>query len=108
MSDETAKPEAVVRRIYEELNRGNLDIFDELLSPDYLRHCQAMPPRLQEIRGISTFKSFLVEHLSAFPDWKEEIEFTISEGDRIAYVATGAGTQTGPLGPSRRRAGKPR
>ena len=36
MSAETNK--AIVRRFYEEIDKGNLAILDELVAPDYLNH----------------------------------------------------------------------
>ena len=41
---------ALMQRIHAEVSKGNLEIFDEVLAPDYVRHCQAMPPEFQEIR----------------------------------------------------------
>ena len=49
----------VISMIEEGINKQNLEIFDELLSPDYVRYCQAMPPGLEEIKRIETFKKFL-------------------------------------------------
>lgn len=90
----------LVRYITEEgVNKHNPDKWDEVLTEDYVRHCEAMPPELQEIRGIETMKGFLKEHFAAFPDWRESIDLMIAEGDKVAYITTGTGTQTGQMGP---------
>jgi len=57
-----------------------------------------MPPELQEIHGVEIMKQFLREHFATFPDWHEKIELMLAEGDKVAYVTTGTGTQTGKMG----------
>jgi steroid delta-isomerase-like uncharacterized protein len=89
----------IVRNVHEQVNRGNLEVFDEVLSPDYVRHCQAMPPEAQEIHGAEPLKAFVIEHLQAFPDWFEHIDLMFADGDMVSYVTTGTGTQMGPMGP---------
>lgn len=84
--------------IDEGINNQNLDIFDVLLSPDYVRHSQAMPPGFEEITGIETYKGFIKDHFRAFPDYKEEIQQIIAEGDKVFIITKGIGTHTGPLG----------
>jgi|GEM_PF-176517 len=88
----------VVRRVISEgVNTGNLDVFREMLSPDYARHSQATTG-MEEIRGIEAMLNFLQAHFTAFPDWHEEIDLMIAEGDKVAYITTGTGTHTGPMG----------
>lgn len=89
---------SLVRRIHAEVSKGNLAIFDEVLSPDYVRHCQAMPPQFQELRGTTEFKGFISDFIDAVPDCKDEIEFILADSNMVAYVTTTTGTQTGPLG----------
>ena len=89
---------ALVQRIHAEISRGNLEIFDEVLSPNYIRHCQAMPPEFQEIHGIEVFKAFVADFVSAVSNCKDEIEFIIADSNMVAYVTTTTGIQTGPMG----------
>jgi steroid delta-isomerase-like uncharacterized protein len=89
---------ALIKRIHAEVSQGNMAIFDEVLSPDYVRHCQAMPPEFQELRGTEQFKVFLADFVTAVPDCKDSVNFVIAEGDMVAYVTTMTGTQAGPLG----------
>lgn len=37
--------------------------------------------------------------LASIPDWHEEIDLIVAEGDKVAYITTGTGTQTGSMGP---------
>ena len=89
---------ALIRRIHAEVSRGNLEIFDEVLAQDYVRHCQAMPPELQEIHGKGLFKEFVADFVNAVSNCKDEIEFIIADSNMVAYVTTTTGTQTGPMG----------
>ncbi len=94
-----AKNKAVIERVYEEgVNKHNPDAWDDILTPNYVRHCQAMPPEQQEIHGLEEMKAFLKETFITFPDWHEETQFMIAEGDKVALVTVGTGTQTGPMG----------
>lgn len=88
---------ALVRRIHAELARGNVAIMDTVLAPGYLRHCQAMPPGLQELTDIEVFKGFLTEFVAACPGYTDSIGPIIADGNMVAYVSTMRGTQTGPM-----------
>jgi predicted ester cyclase len=65
---------------------------------NYIRHCQAMPPGQQELHGTEVFFGFLEEFLIAVPGYTDTLSNMIADGDRVAYVSTMKGTQTGPLG----------
>ena len=88
----------LVRRVVAEgVNRADLDVFRDAVTPDYRRHSQASSG-MEEIEGVDAFVKFLEWNFSAFPDWHEEIEVMLGEGDLVAYVTTGTGTHTGPMG----------
>lgn len=87
-----------VRYVHSEIAKGNLDVFDEILTPNYVRHCQAMPPEFQEIHGIDKFKAFVKDFLSGVSDFKETIDLVMADSDKVAYVTTMTGRQTGPIG----------
>jgi len=93
-----AENKATVMRIHKEVSNGNMAIFDEILSPNYVRHCQAMPPEFQEIHGTADFKAFVSDFLIAVPDCNDSVEFIIAENNMVAYVTHMTGTQTGPMG----------
>jgi predicted ester cyclase len=90
---------SVVRRMLASLSGGDVEGFVTALSPGYVRHCQAMPPELQEIRGRDAMRQFLLGTLETFPDWHEEIETLVCEGEYLAWRSTGTGTHLGALGP---------
>ncbi len=91
--------QATVRRILIELSAGNLDGFVDALAPDYVRHCQAMPPGLEEIRGPAAMRQWLLANKETFPDYREELQALVGDGEMVAWRSVGTGTQLGPLGP---------
>jgi steroid delta-isomerase-like uncharacterized protein len=88
----------IIRQAHASLAAGDVDAFKSVISPDYVRHCQAMPPGLQEIHGTGEFFGFIEEFIEAVPDYTDSLSNMIAEGDRVAYVSTMKGTQTGPMG----------
>lgn len=90
---------ATVKRMLERLGAGDVAGFTAALATDYVRHCQAMPPELQEMRGKEAMEAWLVSNQATFPDYHEEIEWLVGEGDYVAWRSRGTGTQSGPLGP---------
>jgi predicted ester cyclase len=88
---------ALVRRFVDALNQHNLDALDDLVAPDFVRHCQATPGL--EIRSLAGFKRFLVEDHAGVPDGRQIVRFLIAEGDFAAMYCTYSGTQTGQWGP---------
>lgn len=88
-----------VARLLQRVSAGDPEAFVEMLTPGYVRHCQAMPPELQEIRGPDAMLAFLRANQSTFPDYREELEYVLGEGDVVAWRSRGMGTMAGPMGP---------
>ena len=88
---------ALIVRLHEEFGKGNFEILDEALTQNFVRHCQAMPPELQEIRGAEKLKVFVEAFFSACPDNEDTIDLMVAEGDKVAYIVTMRGTQTGEM-----------
>lgn len=88
----------LVRHVVAEgVNKADLEVVKAHLASDYARHSQATTD-MPEIRGVDQMIEFLRVNVTGFPDWHEEIELMIGEGDKVAYITTGTGTHTGPLG----------
>ncbi len=86
---------AVVRRMLDELfNKGNLDLTEGSLAPDFVEHVPSMP---EDLHGIEAFKQYVGGYRSAFPDIHIEVEDQVAEGDRVATRWTGTGTHEGEL-----------
>ena len=83
---------ALVMRYTEELNKRNLEIFNELCAPDYRYHYPSQDPNpLSRDEMIDMMKYFY----QAFPDLIWSIEDVIAEGDKVAYRFIGRGTHEG-------------
>jgi steroid delta-isomerase-like uncharacterized protein len=88
----------IIRQSHESLAAGDLEAFKSTISPNYTRHCQAMPPGLQELQGTEEFFAFIEEFIQAVPGYTDSLSNMIADRDRVAYVSTMTGTQTGPMG----------
>jgi steroid delta-isomerase-like uncharacterized protein len=90
MSTETNK--AIARRVFEEVfNAGNLDLIDELASPDAVIHFGGAQP----LRGLESYKRAFTASQPSFPDMHFTIEDMIAEGDRVVMRWTMRGTHRG-------------
>jgi predicted ester cyclase len=100
MSSEQNKQNA--RRIFEEvMNRGNLQLVNELVADDYrLREPEGLPA------GREGMLTLVQAYRTAFPDLRTTVEEMIAEGDTVAVRWSGTGTQSGtfmgrpPSGPA--------
>ena len=83
---------AVVLRYFAELDRGNLDIVDELIAEDYVDHNPALPNLPSGREGLRQYVRVLK---SAFPDAAHTIDDMIGEGNRVMTRVTARGTFLG-------------
>src|SRR5829696_55997 len=80
---------AVVRRLIEEVyNRGNLNITDELLAPDYVDH--TWPPG--KYAGREGLKRSVAKQRAASSDLHINIEEQIAEADKVVSWVISSGT----------------
>jgi C-1 hydroxylase len=94
---------AIVRRFINSYNKRDLDVFDELVAPDYIDHTHHQ-------QGRKSLRHLFSLAFEAFPDWHEHIEDIIAEGDRVWVCVQATGTHTGewnlsgvPLPPTGRK-----
>jgi steroid delta-isomerase-like uncharacterized protein len=100
MNKNIEKNKSIVSGYLEEVwNKKNPAALEQFIAPHYVRHCEAMPSPFQEIRGIEGLKQMYSMTIASFPDWNEHIEILSAEGDKVAYLSKGKGTQQGPFGP---------
>ncbi len=97
MSSREDANKLLARRFGEAINSRGFDLLDEIVSPDFVRHCQATPQ--VQVRSLEAFKAFLQEDASTFPDSVQTLRHAVAEGDLVAIWATYEGTQQGPMGP---------
>ena len=78
------KNKVIIRRFLEELTKGNLDVIDELLSPDFVD--RSLMPGQGPTR--EDFKRTIEEILEAFSTTSYTIEEQVAEGDTIVTKYT--------------------
>jgi steroid delta-isomerase-like uncharacterized protein len=86
----------LIHRFTVSTNAADWDAFDELLTEDFSRHCQATPN--VQVSSREEFKKLQESFLVSMPDQQITIEMIIAEGDKVAVYATYSGTLTGPMG----------
>jgi ketosteroid isomerase-like protein len=89
----TEENKALVRRFLEELARGNLDVIDELLAPDFVDR-SLMPGQGPTREG---FKRSVAEILEGFSSTAFTIEEQVAEGDAVVTRFRETGVQRGEL-----------
>jgi predicted ester cyclase len=87
------KNKAIVRRFEEELAKGNLDVIDELLAPDFTDRAlvAGQGPTRED------FKRSSEEFLGVFTFTTYTIEEQIAEGDTVVTKFTASGVRRGEL-----------
>ena len=84
------KNKAVIVKLLEQTDRGNLNVIDEFYSPHYKEHNPKSAKRMAE--GIEGVRKAFQVFSSAFPDASHKIEDIIAEGDKVAARITFTGT----------------
>lgn len=82
---------------FETVAAGDMDALDDLIAADYVRHCQATPD--VEVNSLAAFKEFLLNDRASFPDPQLQVVHLIAEDNLVAFWASYAGVQEGPMGP---------
>jgi len=89
-----ADAKQIVKQLFEEAWKGNLDVIDEYVAPGYIGHDPSEP---DAIRGPGGLRAFVQKYLTAFPDGQITVDDQILEGDKVATRWTGRGTQKGEI-----------
>jgi predicted ester cyclase len=94
---ELERNKEVILKLVEAVNTRDYDRLDEIIAPDFVRHCQATPD--VHVRSCDEMKQFLQQDLKVFPDSRISLEMIIAEGNMVAGYFTLSGTQQGAIGP---------
>ncbi|WP_441245582.1 ester cyclase [Kitasatospora sp. McL0602] len=89
----TEENKALVRRFYEEIDKGNLEVLDELVAEDYLDHS---PPPFPFPPGREGLKQAFRLFWEATPG-RHQIEDQLAEGDKVVTRLTSYGVHEGDL-----------
>jgi len=87
----------LARRFGEATNTRQYQLLDDIVAPDFVRHCQATPE--VDVRSLQQFKDFLRRDTEVFPDSVQTLKHLVAEGDLVAVWITYEGTQRGRMGP---------
>ncbi len=92
---QTSKPPVVAlqERFGEAVMSGNLDAFDEILTPNFVDH----DPAPTQGPGPAGLESFFKEQRTAFRDLKVTPVHAVPTDDHLAIAYTIEGTHNGPL-----------
>ncbi len=90
----TEANKAIMRRFYEEIDKGNLAVIDELVGEDYINH--SPPPFPGLLPGREGLKQAFRIFWDATPGY-HQIEEMLAEGDKVVTRMTAHGTHTADL-----------
>ena len=79
-------------RLYDESNRMNLDVFDEMFAPDFVSYGGA---GFKDLHGPGEFRDLYLTFLTAMPDLRFDPTFMVAEGDIVFVRGTLGGTHKG-------------
>jgi predicted ester cyclase len=95
MSEEN---KALVKDFFEQVwNNKNLDLLDEVYSPDFVLHAlwqNTSAGGAIEAHGIEPAKKVIGGWLAGFPDMTVTVDDQVAEGDRVGSRHTSTGTHT--------------
>jgi steroid delta-isomerase-like uncharacterized protein len=86
----TDQDKALVRSFVEAINRQDWRYFDELVSPDFIRHSSTFGQT--QIRTRDQLRAYLANEFQTFPDALETINFMVAEADKVAVHSHCHGT----------------
>ena len=94
MTATTEENKALVRRLYDEIDEHNSDVFDELFAEECTTGIFRSGSE-EAIDGPEGMKNLMAEYLAAFPDLTGKSMELIAEGDRVAVFREEGGTHEG-------------
>ena len=89
-----ADAKLIVKRLFEEPWKGNFDVIDEFVAPNYVGYDPAEP---EPIRGPAGARENIEKYLAGFSGSGITVDDQIVDGDKVATRWTGRGTQTGEI-----------
>jgi steroid delta-isomerase-like uncharacterized protein len=95
-SEQEKTNEALAIRYHDDIfQKGNLEVADEILSPDFVIRNPVLPEDLR--KGPEGTKKYASAVITAVPDRKLVHHDILSKGDKVLIRWTNSGTNTGPL-----------
>ena len=88
---------AIVQGMIDTINARNLDLLENYVAHDVVRHSAATPG--VNVTNLDEFRTFLQADIAAVPDSVQEVDLMFANDDYVAVVVRLVGTQTGQMGP---------
>ena len=82
----------VVVKLFDESNKQNLAVFDELFADDFVSYGGA---GFQDLQGAESFRQLYLQFLEGLPDLQFRVDQVVAEGNLCAVRGTLSGTHTG-------------
>jgi steroid delta-isomerase-like uncharacterized protein len=89
----TEANKAIVVRLGEVWNHGNLAVADEIFASDFVNHDPSRP----DVTDLESYKGWVIENRTAFPDFHVEINYMVAGGDKVAARWTVTGIHQGEI-----------
>jgi predicted ester cyclase len=86
---------ALIRRIWDECNRGNLDVIDQYFADSFVRY-----DHFGKTMDRAGYKRMSAWILKSSPDCHVTVDDMVGEGDKVAFRITLTGTNTVAAGPA--------
>jgi steroid delta-isomerase-like uncharacterized protein len=83
---------AILRFYAEAIGKGNVDVIDELMAPDFVHHGDALFPHIE---GSAAIKAGVGGVKGAFPDGHTVVEDMVAEGETVVCRLSWKGTHQG-------------
>lgn len=84
------KNKAIVRKMFEAINKQSLASLDKLMAPDFVLHIHA-----QQTQGWEVNRQVVEDETKAFPDLHVATEDIIAEGDKVCVRLQETATHAG-------------
>ncbi len=81
-----------IHRFYEAINNKQLDVFSELLAPDFVSHGGVDP---DDVVGVQAFVESLAPLYEAMPDWHVAEDYAVAQNNSVGSRSTLSGTHLG-------------
>ncbi len=94
-NDNEKEMKVLADKTLEVWNTGNLSLFDEILSPDFVYHAVDIS---EDVVGIEANKENVASIRTTFPDFNVTMDELFITGDYAVFRWTATGTNTGSSG----------
>ena len=84
---------ALIRHLYEEIDKGNEAVLEEVYAPSFVKHDAASAS--PSAPGLAGLKDGFQRFAAAFPESEHILEDIVAAGDKVVVRVTGRGVHRG-------------